>query len=108
MGLLRVEIPWGGGGRGGRRVGGGGAPGGGKTGGGGGVGREYRWWVPGMGLGLYKIFFHLFSCVQESIIPLLPPPIRITHTAAIRLREFCAIYILPPTSLYMPYTIQYW
>ena len=25
-------------------------------------------------LGLYKIFFHLFLCVQESIIPSVPPP----------------------------------
>jgi len=30
----------------------------------------------GVLVGLYKIFFHLFVCVQESIIPLsLPPPI---------------------------------
>ena len=48
-------------------------------------------------IGLYKIVFHLFLCVQESIIPLLPPPIRITHTTAIRLRDFCAIYDLHPT-----------
>jgi len=43
------------------------------------------------------MFFHLFVRVQESITPLLPPPIRITPTTAIRLRDCCAIYILPPT-----------
>jgi len=48
-------------------------------------------------LGLYKIVVHLFLCVQESIILLLTLPIRITHTTPIRLRDFCAIYIPPPT-----------
>ena len=47
-------------------------------------------------VGLYKIFVYLFLFVQESIIPVLPPPIRITNTTAIRLRDFCAVYILPP------------
>jgi len=42
-------------------------------------------------LGLYKIFFHSFLWVQESIIPVLPPPIFITHTAAILLHDVCAI-----------------
>ena len=54
---------------------------------------------PDLRIGLYKIFFHLFLCVQESTIPLLPPPIRITRTIAILLRDVCAIYDLPPTSL---------
>jgi len=36
-------------------------------------------------LGLYNIFFHLFVCVQESVIHLSPPPICITHTTAILL-----------------------
>ena len=49
----------------------------------------------GFRVGLCKIFFQFFLCVQESIIPLLPPPIRITHTTAI-LRDFCAIHIPPP------------
>jgi len=35
--------------------------------------------------------------VQESSIPLSPPPICITHTTAILMRDFCAIYDLPPT-----------
>ena len=48
-------------------------------------------------LGLYKIFFHWFVCVQESILPLSPPPICITHATAILLRDSCAIYDLPPT-----------
>jgi len=52
---------------------------------------------PNSSPGLYKIFFHLFVFVQEPIIPLLPPPISIAHTTAIRLRDFCAIYDLPPT-----------
>jgi len=47
--------------------------------------------------GLYKTFFHLILCVQESIILLLPPPICIVHTTAILLRDVCAIYDLPPT-----------
>jgi len=60
-------------------------------------------------LGLYKIFFYLFLCLQESIIPLLPPPICMTQTTAILEREFCAIHDPPPRpSLVMPYTIQYW
>jgi len=59
-------------------------------------------------LGLYKIFLRLFLCVQGSIIPLLPPPICTTHTTAILWRDFCAIYDLSPTPLYMAYTIQYW
>ena len=42
-----------------------------------------------VGVGLYTIF--LFLCVQESIIRLLLPPICITHTAAILLRDVCAI-----------------
>jgi len=47
----------------------------------------------------------LFWCVQESIIPFLPPPILIIHTTAILLRDFCAIYDLPPA---LPlYAIQY-
>jgi len=48
-------------------------------------------------VGLYKIFLHLCLCVQESISPLLPPLIRITHTTAILLRDCCAIYDVPPT-----------
>jgi len=51
-------------------------------------------------VGLYKIFFHFCVCVQESIKPLLiPPPICITHTTAVPLRDFCAIYELSPTLL---------
>jgi len=46
---------------------------------------------------LYKIFVHLFFCMHELIIPLSPPPICITHTTAILLRDFCAMYDLPPT-----------
>jgi len=46
---------------------------------------------PAMQVGLYKIVFHLFWWVQESIIPLLPPPICITHTTAILLHDVCAI-----------------
>jgi len=42
-------------------------------------------------LGRYKIFFHLFLCMHESIIPLSPPLICITHTTAVLLRNFCAI-----------------
>jgi len=56
--------------------------------------------------GLYKIFV-LFVCMQESIIPLLPPPVRITHTTAIRLRDCCAIHILPPTLPPYPYAIHH-
>ena len=41
--------------------------------------------------------FTCFVCVRESIIPLLPPPVRITHTTAILLRDFSAIYDPPPT-----------
>jgi len=48
-------------------------------------------------VGLYKIFVYLLLCVQESILPLLPPPICMTHTTAILLRDFCAIDDLPPT-----------
>ena len=48
-------------------------------------------------LGLYKIFFHLFLGMHESVISLSPPPICITHTTAILSRDFCAIYDLPPT-----------
>jgi len=55
--------------------------------------------VAGVCIGLYTIFFHLFVCVQESIIPLLPPPICITHATAIRLRDSCAIFDLPTTLL---------
>jgi len=58
--------------------------------------------------GLFKIFVHSFVCVQESIIPSLPPPIRTTHTTAIVLRDFCAMYEPPRPSFYVPYTIQYW
>ena len=47
--------------------------------------------------GLYKILFYLFLCVQESVIPLLPPPVCITHTTAILLRDLCAIHDFPPT-----------
>ena len=47
--------------------------------------------------GLYKIFFYLFVFVQKSIILAFTPPIRITHTTAILLRDSCAIYDLPPT-----------
>jgi len=36
---------------------------------------------------LHKICVHLFVCVQESMIPSLPPPICITHTIAILLRD---------------------
>jgi len=38
--------------------------------------------------GQYKIFFYLFLCVQESLIPLLTPPISIAHTTAVLLRDF--------------------
>ena len=57
-------------------------------------------------IGLYKIFFYLFLWVQESIIPLLPPPICITHTTAILLHDECATYdpLRPPVC--MQYTIQ--
>jgi len=44
-------------------------------------------------LGLYKIMFHFCVCVQESIIHLLPAPIRTTSTTAILLRDFVYIYI---------------
>jgi len=72
--------------------------------------QEVRTVEPRKLLGLHTIFFHLFLCVQESIDPLLPPPIRIIQTTAILLGDFCAIYIPPPPRLYlfMPYTIQYW
>jgi len=54
--------------------------------------------VMGLSLGLYKIVFHLFLFVQESIIPLSTPPISIAHTTAILLllRDRCAIYDPPP------------
>ena len=39
----------------------------------------------------------LHSALPASIIPLLPQSICITHATAILLREFCAIYDLPPT-----------
>jgi len=48
-------------------------------------------------LGPYTILFHSFLCVHDSIIPSLPPPISITHTTAILLRDCCAIYDPPPT-----------
>jgi len=47
-------------------------------------------------------------------LPLLPPPILITRTTAMLLRDFCVIARLlyhiytPRSSIYMPYTIQYW
>jgi len=47
-------------------------------------------------LGLYKVFFHLFLCVEDSIILSVTPPISIAHTTAILLRGFCAVYDLPP------------
>jgi len=49
-----------------------------------------------MCVGLYKIFVYLFLCMQESIIPVLPPPICITLATAILLRDDCAIHDLPP------------
>jgi len=47
-------------------------------------------------VGLYKIFFPLLLCGQESIIPLSPPPICTPHTTAKLSRNFCAIYDPPP------------
>jgi len=47
--------------------------------------------------GLYKIFFHLFLCMHESSIPLSPPPICMSHTAAILLREVLRNIRPPPT-----------
>jgi len=48
-------------------------------------------------VGLYKILFHSFLYMHDSIFPLSPPPICMTWTTAILLRDFCAIYDLPPT-----------
>jgi len=48
-------------------------------------------------LAYIRYSFTCFVCVQESIIPLLPSPICITHTTAIQLRDLCAIHDLPPT-----------
>jgi len=54
-----------------------------------------------VGPGLYKISLHLILCVQESIIPLLHPPICITHTSAILLRDFVQYMTpLPDWNLY--------
>jgi len=39
----------------------------------------------------------LVLCEQESIIPSLLPPICVTLATAILLRDFCAMYELPPT-----------
>jgi len=48
----------------------------------------------------------VFVCARINY-PCMNPPIRITHTTAILLRDFCAIYNLPRPSLYMVYTIHY-
>ena len=58
----------------------------------------------------YTIYaFTCFLCLQESIIPLLPPPIRITHTTAIRLiaRLLRHMYLPPDPSCIcnIPYNI---
>jgi len=47
-------------------------------------------------VGLYKIFFHLFVCVQESAIRSFPPPTCIGHTVATLMHDDWAVYEPPP------------
>jgi len=58
--------------------------------------------------GLYNTLFYFEAFVHKSIICLLPPPTCTTRTIAILLHVYGAIYDVPPTPLYMAYTIQYW
>ena len=48
-------------------------------------------------LGLYKNYFTCFCVCKHQSSLLLPPPIFITHTTAILLRDFGAIYDLSPS-----------
>jgi len=60
-------------------------------------------------IGLYKIFFYFWSFVHDSIVLSFSRPACITHTVAIPLHDYRAIYTSPARPpCCIPYTIHYW
>ena len=55
----------------------------------------------------YRIFVHFEAIVHGSIILLLPPTTRVSHTGAVLLHGYCTIHDSSPTPLSKPCTLQY-